>query len=1077
VNRLDLPDPLDEARTAISRRILFVATAVFGVAALLLATGPFPIPFRAALVASFTVAALLSWLATRWSGDAAQGAVIGVNVVALGLVALYAVLSGLGLNAPAVGFMTLLPMVICAAVGTRAGVITAAVSVTSLLVLAWAERRGLIVGASLLPALGLERRLVNHLLLVGAGVACGVMMAQVLLMHRRASDEREARFVGLLGIAVDTYWELDAALSALTLWRRGKDNRFVRLEQKLPAPWDQPGHQFEAAELAAHKADLAAHRPFRNLHTRWVTPDGRVDHHHVSGEPRFDAQGRFAGYWGVTRNITADVQLQEAMHASELRYRHLFELSPLALVIHHNWVVVDANVAALAMFGYPDLAAMKGQHLLEHLHSADQEALAREGLDATPRGERLAPVVYQAVTRDGRRLMLRASATRLDDDSDRAVLSIFDDVTELHDAQEALRRSETTLSHLVTTSPDLITLTDLESGQYVMVNDTFTRFTGYTREQAIGHTALELGIWGDPKQRAAFVETMRSRGTVSDWPQAFVSRSGERFLLLLSAAQFALEGRRYLVLNGRDISETERTRLAHEAVLQNASLGIAFTRDLVFMQANPALEQMLGWERGTLTGRPGRVVWCSDAEYEQVGVLINQRLRRGEPVEFVHELTRRDGSKFWGRMLAKVLDPTHPLRGGTIWIVEDITERRRTDQALAKARDDAEAANRAKSAFLANTSHEIRTPLNGLVGLARLARRPEVDEVRRRQYLDQIGDSAETLTAVISDVLDLSKIEAGKLLIDHIGFDLASLFDSLGRVYSTLADARGLAYVQTIDPALPRRVMGDPVRLRQILTNYLNNALKFTRHGRIGLTASMLNEGWLRVEVSDTGPGIDPDIQQRLFTPFTQADQSTTRRFGGTGLGLSICRELASLMHGRVGVDSSVGAGSCFWAELPLDTAAAHAPETTYGDDDFPAALAGARVLMAEDNAVNMTIAVAMLEHWGVVVSQAENGAQALEAVAQAERAGQPFDAVLMDVQMPAMSGYEATRLLRERHDPQTLPIIALTAAALTTERELALAAGMNDFLTKPIDAQRLRDTLVATLDARRAARDAGSVV
>ena len=274
MNRLDLPDPLDEARTAISRRILFVATAVFGVAALLLATGPFPIPFRPAMVASFALAALLSWLATRWRGDAAQGAVIGVNVVALGLVALYAVLSGLGLNAPAIGFMTLLPMVICAAVGTRTGVITAAVSVASLLALAWAEQRGLIAGASLLPALGLERRLVNHLLLVGAGLACGVMVAHVLLMHRRASDEREARFVGLLGIAVDTYWELDAALKALTLWRRGKDNRFVRLEQQLPAPWDQPGSQFEATELAAHKADLAAHRAVSQPahavgHARW----------------------------------------------------------------------------------------------------------------------------------------------------------------------------------------------------------------------------------------------------------------------------------------------------------------------------------------------------------------------------------------------------------------------------------------------------------------------------------------------------------------------------------------------------------------------------------------------------------------------------------------------------------------------------------------------------------------------------------------------------------------------------------------------------------------------------------------
>ncbi|HSW25330.1 MAG TPA: PAS domain S-box protein, partial [Burkholderiaceae bacterium] len=731
-------------------------------------------------------------------------------------------------------------------------------------------------------------------------------------------------------------------------------------EQPFPAPWNRPEWATDAAATAAHQRAYDLQRPFRDLHAQWRRRDGGIRHELISGEPRFDPAGRLVGYWGVGRDITANVLLQQSARASEARYRDLFEVSPLALVIHQDWRVVDANAVAVAMFGYPDLAAMKDQHLLLHVGAADQER-ARQRLTAVQRGARLAPLVYQATTRDGRRLMLRASATRLDDESQPAVLSIFDDITELHDAQDALRRSETTLSHLVATSPDLITLTDLETGQYVMVNDTFTRFTGFTREQAIGHTALQLGIWGDPQQRVAFVEAVRSRGTLSDWPQEFVSRSGQRFQLLLSAALFELEGRRYLVLNGRDISQSERTRLAHEAVLQNASLGIAFTRELVFMQANPAFEQMLGWERGTLTGQRGRVVWDSDAEYRQVGVLINERLRRGEPVEFVHELTRRDGKRFWGRVLATALDLTHPLRGGTVWIVEDITERRRTEQALAKARDDAEAANRAKSAFLANTSHEIRTPLNGLVGLARLARRPEVDEARRSQYLDQIGDSAETLTAVISDVLDLSKIEAGKLLIDHIGFDLASLFDSLGRVYSTLADARGLAYEQRIDPAVPRRAVGDPVRLRQILTNYLNNALKFTQHGCIGLAASAPRAGWLRVVVSDTGPGITAEIQQLLFTPFTQGDTSTTRRFGGTGLGLSICRELASLMHGSVGVDSALGAGSRFWAELPLDTAPAYARDTGFGDEEHPAALAGARVLMAEDNAVNMTIAVAML--------------------------------------------------------------------------------------------------------------------
>ena len=240
---------------------------------------------------------------------------------------------------------------------------------------------------------------------------------------------------------------------------------------------------------------------------------------------------------------------------------------------------------------------------------------------------------------------------------------------------------------------------------------------------------------------------------------------------------------------------------------------------------------------------------------------------------------------------------------------------------------------------------------------------------------------------MISDVLDLSKIEAGKLLIDHIPFDLGSLFDSLGRVYGTLADARGLVYEQTIDPPC-RAARRDPVRLRQILTNYLNNALKFTHHGRIGLAASAARDGWLHVEVGDSGPGIDPAVQQQLFTPFTQADQSTTRRFGGTGLGLSICRELATLMHGSVGVRSAVGCGSRFWVELPLDGAPAYSPDTRYGEENGTGALTGARVLMAEDNAVNMTIAVAMLEQWGVIVSQASDGAQALEAVAQAERSG-----------------------------------------------------------------------------------------
>ncbi|MFO1273064.1 MAG: ATP-binding protein [Rubrivivax sp.] len=243
--------------------------------------------------------------------------------------------------------------------------------------------------------------------------------------------------------------------------------------------------------------------------------------------------------------------------------------------------------------------------------------------------------------------------------------------------------------------------------------------------------------------------------------------------------------------------------------------------------------------------------------------------------------------------------------------------------------------------------------------------------------------------------------------------------------------------------------------MRQLLVNYLGNALKFTAEGRVELRALRRGER-VRFEVVDTGPGIDAAAQQRLFTPFTQGDESTTRRFGGTGLGLSICRELAHLMGGEVGLLSAPGAGSCFWAELPLPPCAAPAPPAAPAEHE----LEGMRVLMVEDNPVNMMIAVAILERWGVQAEQASEGLAALEAVERAAAEGRPFEAVLMDVQMPVMSGYEATRALRRSAAGAQVPVIALTAAALVSEREQALAAGMDDFLTKPIDADRLRATL-----------------
>ena len=384
---------------------------------------------------------------------------------------------------------------------------------------------------------------------------------------------------------------------------------------------------------------------------------------------------------------------------------------------------------------------------------------------------------------------------------------------------------------------------------------------------------------------------------------------------------------------------------------------------------------------------------------------------------------------------------------------------------LGSARDAAESANRAKSAFLANTSHELRTPLNGLLGMARLAQQPDLDPERRRAYLDLVVESAQSLADILSDTLDLARIEAGKLALIPQAFEPRQLLQRVVSAYRLLADSAGLQLELYVNDAVPEVVLGDALRVRQILSNFLTNALKFTEQGRITVRLQREPDDRLRLSVQDTGLGISPALAARLFTPFTQADESSTRRYGGTGLGLSICRELAQRMGGDVGVHSQPGQGSEFWAllQLPACTAPLANPAPAPAAADV-AALRGARVLLVEDNPVNRVLATALLERWGMQVTEAHDGQQAITAVQQAEDEGAPFAIVLMDVQMPGMDGHTATRALRRRYSDIELPIIALTAAALLSERDSALEAGMNYFLTKPLDANSLQTVLCRQL-------------
>ncbi len=904
-----------------------------------------------------------------------------------------------------------------------------------------------------------------------SGLITGVGVLKMVKRSLAEAEERTARFRGLLGMAVDWYWEMDREFRFTHVAEERAGDSGLDLQCRLgKTPWEVEGMGLSDDEMDAHRADLESHRPFHGMVARRTGIDGSPRWVSISGEPRFDAQGNFRGYWGVGRDVTHEVAAEQTVHATETRYRELFRRSPSPLVLHRWGRVVDANPAAMAMFGYAQRSSMIGQDLFSHYEPGDDETARQQAarLEGLAPGAMQPMAEYRLRTLSRRRRLVQATSVRVETASGPATLTFFTDQTEQSRAQDALRRSEGLLSHLVATSPDVITLTEAESGRYAMVNKAFEQLSGWSSAEVLGRTADEIGIWHNVHDRSAVREAIRRDGIASNLPIAFRRKDGSAISMLVSVAPFEMDGQNYLVLYARDVSESERTRLVHGAILENASIGIALTRDQQFVLANPRVEAMFGWERGALLGQHGSVVWPTVEDWQSVGREIGPRLAAGEQVESERTMRRRDGSTFLARLLAQAVDPAHPSRGGTIWIIEDVTERRRVEDQLAHAKDEAQAASRAKSAFLANTSHEIRTPLNGLLGLGRLAQQPDISDAQRRDYLNQMMESAESLSGLISDILDLSKIEAGRLTLESQPFSLRELLGSMRLAYVTLAQARGLSFAVEMDPQLPTWVFGDPLRTRQILSNYLTNALKFTERGGITVSVKALAVNgrgsageWVRVEVSDSGPGIAPEQQARLFAPFTQADESTTRRFGGTGLGLSICRELATLMGGEVGVVSQSGQGSTFWAELPLPAAPAPMAHQPRESRAAPDALQGRRVLIAEDHPVNMLIAVAQLEQWGMEVAQASDGRQAIEAVLAAASVGKPFDVVLMDVQMPVMGGHDATRELRKHFSADELPIVALTAAALVSERDDALAAGMNDFLTKPIDPPKLHASLL----------------
>ncbi len=529
--------------------------------------------------------------------------------------------------------------------------------------------------------------------------------------------------------------------------------------------------------------------------------------------------------------------------------------------------------------------------------------------------------------------------------------------------------------------------------------------------------------------------------------------TGETVTLLRMAA--------YSIVNAleRKRTNTEVRRLT--TALEQSPVGVVMTdRAGAIEYVNQKFMQLTGYSLGELRGQNPRILKSGLTPPETYAELWNTILAGDEwRGEFVN--LHKDGTTFWS---SATISPIRDYTGMTrhfVCVQEDVTAIKAAEDAMRAAQRAAEDANRAKSEFLASMSHEIRTPMNAIIGMAELLEETELTAAQRR-YVDIFQGAGDALLTLINDVLDLSKIEAGKIEIETVPFDLADLVERTVTILGIRSRDKGVELLSRIAPGTPTRLKGDPDRLRQVLTNLVGNAIKFTEEGQVLVSIEVGKELpdiecgiELAVSVTDTGIGIPADKQQSVFESFTQADSSTTRRFGGTGLGLTISRRLVELMGGRIGVTSIEGEGSTFHFTLPVTCA----DESEMGPERPLARLDGLRVLVVDDNATNRLIVEEMLASWGSLSVSAEDAIEGLAELTRAASRGEPFDVVVLDNRMPEMDGMQLLALMRED------PLFAKTGVVLLSSDAVSLSGrlrelGVNDYLMKPVRRADLHDAV-----------------
>jgi len=734
-------------------------------------------------------------------------------------------------------------------------------------------------------------------------------------------------------------------------------------------------------------------------------------------------------------------------------------------------IITYVNAAAERILGWQaaDLTGLQS-HAAIHHSRPDGASFPQEQCP-------LIAVLQQGVTLDGEDhfvhhdgrcipVSYRSKPLKLKGEVVGSLLS-FHDISERLESQARIRVQQAALD----AAANMIVITSRE-GMIEYVNPAFCQTTGFTAKETLGQSTrlLNSGL----QDQAFYAQMWDTLLSGKPWEGELNNRrkNGQIYPEQMTVTPIFENGEiAHFIAIKRDISEETQTRTRMkliESAIEETDQGIHIMDAVPHPQGpliqyvNAGFSRITGYTAEDAVGQRAANMYGPHVDPHKL-LQIQQAMASGESITLEMNHRRKDGSPYVAELHLSPVHTDGDHVSHYIGLVSDIDLRKQAEAALRDARDQALENSRLKSEFLSTMSHEIRTPMNGIIGMTDLLLDTALD-TEQRDFTGIVRDSAQALLVIINDILDFSKIEAGKLEIEITEFSAAQVVEGTVELLQARAREKSLTLTSFIDPTLPARLMGDPTRLRQVLLNMIGNGIKFTETGGVEVSATPITQGgepMLRFEVSDTGIGISPQTQAKLFQSFTQADSSTTRKYGGTGLGLAICKRLVELMGGRIGIDSTVGSGSTFWFTLPLVSGAHLAPEDAAAPSTGNTHASSLRVLVVDDHANDRKLLHRYLGSWDMINDGASNAQEALKLLEDALAIGAPYSVALIDYVMPGMNGLELAKQVRADPRFAATRLILLTAHDQPSLGNQALAAGFSAYLVKPVRQSQLLECLM----------------